>query len=335
MASARINFEDFNATLRAVGEETRLRILVLLADAELTVSELTEILRQSQPRISRHLKLLGGGRPGGALSRGRLGVFPSGRTWRRGRSRPPPDRRDRSGRSGHLPATASGWPVCARSGSKPPRTIFAATRPTGIVSAACMRRMTRSRPEISKLLIEPSVPLAARPRHRHRPHSRTVRPRDRAWRSASISPTTCWRSPATASIMPGPEELQCSPGRHFRPGVAARLLRCRHRPSGAAFPRRWRTGHRARPRGCCARVAGCWWSILPPHEFEFLREEHAHRRLGFSRRHGVPVDGAGRARRSWSITSLAPEPGSESKIAVSLWLAHDPRICWRGQREVA
>ena len=44
--------------LRAVAEGTRLRILALLAEAELTVSDLTEILRQSQPRISRHLKLL-------------------------------------------------------------------------------------------------------------------------------------------------------------------------------------------------------------------------------------------------------------------------------------
>src|ERR1700730_5563330 len=54
----RIAFDDLNATLKAAGEETRLRILCLLAEAELTVSELTEILRQSQPRISRHLKLL-------------------------------------------------------------------------------------------------------------------------------------------------------------------------------------------------------------------------------------------------------------------------------------
>src|SRR4249920_738298 len=53
-----IAFDDLNATLKATGEETRLRILCLLAEAELTVSELTEILRQSQPRISRHLKLL-------------------------------------------------------------------------------------------------------------------------------------------------------------------------------------------------------------------------------------------------------------------------------------
>ena len=46
------------AVLRAMGEETRLRILALLSGGELSVSDLTDILGQSQPRISRHLKLL-------------------------------------------------------------------------------------------------------------------------------------------------------------------------------------------------------------------------------------------------------------------------------------
>ena len=44
--------------LRAAGEHTRLRLLALLSRNELTVSELTWILGQSQPRVSRHLKLL-------------------------------------------------------------------------------------------------------------------------------------------------------------------------------------------------------------------------------------------------------------------------------------
>jgi ArsR family transcriptional regulator len=46
------------AALRAVAETTRLRLLVLCAGGELTVSELAQILGQSQPRVSRHLKLL-------------------------------------------------------------------------------------------------------------------------------------------------------------------------------------------------------------------------------------------------------------------------------------
>ena len=45
-------------TLKAAAESSRLRILVLLARGDLTVSDITEILGQSQPRVSRHLKLL-------------------------------------------------------------------------------------------------------------------------------------------------------------------------------------------------------------------------------------------------------------------------------------
>ncbi len=44
--------------LRAAAEPTRIRILALCLQGELTVSELTRILGQSQPRVSRHLKLL-------------------------------------------------------------------------------------------------------------------------------------------------------------------------------------------------------------------------------------------------------------------------------------
>lgn len=44
--------------LKAAGEATRLRLLVLLSAGDLTVTDLTDILGQSQPRISRHLKLL-------------------------------------------------------------------------------------------------------------------------------------------------------------------------------------------------------------------------------------------------------------------------------------
>jgi SAM-dependent methyltransferase/DNA-binding transcriptional ArsR family regulator len=49
---------DLLGGLRAVGEGTRLRILALCAEGDLTVGDLTQILGQSQPRVSRHLKLL-------------------------------------------------------------------------------------------------------------------------------------------------------------------------------------------------------------------------------------------------------------------------------------
>ncbi|MCB2054619.1 MAG: metalloregulator ArsR/SmtB family transcription factor [Geminicoccaceae bacterium] len=44
--------------LRAAGEETRLRLLAVCAQGEWTVSELCQVIGQSQPRVSRHLKLL-------------------------------------------------------------------------------------------------------------------------------------------------------------------------------------------------------------------------------------------------------------------------------------
>jgi ubiquinone/menaquinone biosynthesis C-methylase UbiE/DNA-binding transcriptional ArsR family regulator len=53
-----LSASDLVAALKAAAEPTRLRILVLLANAELNVKDLTQILGQSQPRISRHLKLL-------------------------------------------------------------------------------------------------------------------------------------------------------------------------------------------------------------------------------------------------------------------------------------
>jgi SAM-dependent methyltransferase len=60
-----------------------------------------------------------------------------------------------------------------------------------------------------------------------------------------------------------------------------------------------------------------------PHDLEFLREEHAHLRLGFTpetvtqwmEQAGLEVLRHG---------NLAP--GADGKIAVSLWLARDPRL---------
>ncbi len=50
--------EQLLAGLRAAAESTRLRILAVLSRTDLTVTELTQVLGQSQPRVSRHLKLL-------------------------------------------------------------------------------------------------------------------------------------------------------------------------------------------------------------------------------------------------------------------------------------
>jgi ArsR family transcriptional regulator len=50
--------EALLGALKAAAEPTRVRLLAMLARGELTVTEITRVLHQSQPRVSRHLKLL-------------------------------------------------------------------------------------------------------------------------------------------------------------------------------------------------------------------------------------------------------------------------------------
>src|ERR1700761_7979907 len=58
MTNGQLSFPLLTGTLKAAAEPTRLRLLMLIGEAELTVTDLTAILRQSQPRLSRHLRLL-------------------------------------------------------------------------------------------------------------------------------------------------------------------------------------------------------------------------------------------------------------------------------------
>ncbi len=51
-------FPDMLNWLRASAEDTRLRLLALCAERELSVSDLAEVLGQSEPRVSRHLRIL-------------------------------------------------------------------------------------------------------------------------------------------------------------------------------------------------------------------------------------------------------------------------------------
>ncbi|MEL6297740.1 MAG: metalloregulator ArsR/SmtB family transcription factor [Pseudomonadota bacterium] len=67
-----LSSEDAVARLRAIAEPTRLRIVALLFSAELNVKDLTQVLGQSQPRISRHLKLLA---EAGVIERFREGTW--------------------------------------------------------------------------------------------------------------------------------------------------------------------------------------------------------------------------------------------------------------------
>src|SRR4029078_1169818 len=64
--------DELLAGMRAIAEITRLRLLFVLSLGEFNVSELTQILGQSQPRVSRDLKLLA---EAGLLSRYKEGSW--------------------------------------------------------------------------------------------------------------------------------------------------------------------------------------------------------------------------------------------------------------------
>jgi ArsR family transcriptional regulator len=74
-----------------------------------------------------------------------------------------------------------------------------------------------------------------------------------------------------------------------------------------------------------------------PHHLEFLRERHAHRRLGFAHqsvRQWVEAPGLSLE----SVRDLKPRAGAGDKLTVTLWLAKDRRMAIAGQatdREVA
>ena len=68
--------QELLASLRAAAEPTRLRLLALAARGAFCVMEFTEILGQSQPRLSRHLRLLA---EAGLLERLREGANVIGR----------------------------------------------------------------------------------------------------------------------------------------------------------------------------------------------------------------------------------------------------------------
>ena len=53
-----VDSETVLGWLKAAGEDSRLRLLALCARQELSVSDLAEALRQSEPRVSRHLRIL-------------------------------------------------------------------------------------------------------------------------------------------------------------------------------------------------------------------------------------------------------------------------------------
>jgi ubiquinone/menaquinone biosynthesis C-methylase UbiE/DNA-binding transcriptional ArsR family regulator len=329
---SRLKFDDLNAALKAAGEETRLRVLALLSEAELTVSDLTDILRQSQPRISRHLKLLAEAHLVDRFREGSWAFFrlaehgeaaelanalvsrldPADPVIARDRERLAEVRAARvAAAQAYFGKHAAEWDrirhlhaaddaveaeIRAALADKPFRSLLDLGTGTGRMLELLGAGIDRG------LGIDLSLDMLAFARARL----------DRAGlRHCSVRQGDVYDLPL--------------PRDSFDVVVVHQVLH--FLDDGARAVRE--AARVLRPQGRLLIVD------FAPHDLEFLRDEHAHRRLGF----------APEAVAQWmeqaglDVTlqrNLPPEPGSEGKIAVSLWLARDPRLVIAGSaREVA
>jgi ubiquinone/menaquinone biosynthesis C-methylase UbiE len=327
---AHLPFSELNGALKAAGEETRLRILALLAEAELTVSDLTDILRQSQPRISRHLRLLS---EAGLVERYREGSWAFFRFAERSAA---------AALARELIARLDAQDVIVARD----RERLAAVRAARAAAAqAYFRRHAAEWDRIRKLHVaDESVEAAI-----------CAALSDRPFRSLLDLGTGTGRM----LELLGPQ-IERGLGLDLSPAMLA-LARTRLDHAGLrhcsvrqadiydlALPNDsfdvvlihqvlhfLDDGARAiREAARVLRPAGRLLVVdFAPHDLEFLRDEHAHRRLGFAPEtvsqwlEAAGLDVA-------EPKTLPPEHNSDGKIAVSLWLGRDPRIAVAG-REVA
>jgi ubiquinone/menaquinone biosynthesis C-methylase UbiE len=327
----RISFDDLNATLKATGDGTRLRILCLLEEGELTVSEFTEILRQSQPRISRHLKLLV---EAGLVQRFREGAWAFFR------------------RTEHGPAAAvAGGLVAALDPADPTihrdRDRLAVVRSVRVKAAQdYFRRHAADWDRIRSLhAADDAVEAEIRALLDNRPFRSLLDLGTGTGRILEMFGPDLERG---LGIDLNREMLAFARSRLDHAGIRNCSVRQGDIFDLAIPPDSFDVvvihqvlhflDDGARAIREAARVLRPQGRLLvvdfAPHELEFLREEYAHRRLGFPAETVTQwLEQAGL--KGVVHTSLAPEPGSGRRIAVSLWLAHDTRLALATSREVA
>ena len=315
-----LSFPALTATLKAAAEATRLRILALLAETELTVSDLTEILRQSQPRLSRHLRLLA---EAGLVERFREGSWAFFRLGERGSTAD--IARELIARLDPHDATI------ARD-----RERLAAVRSARAAAAqAYFRRHAAEWDRIRELHVaDAAVEAAVRAALADKPIRSLLDLGTGTGRMLELFAPDVERGIGLDLSL---DMLALARARLDRAGL--RHCSVRHGDIyDLALPRNSfdaviihqvlhfldDSAHAIRGAARVLRPGGRLLVIdFAPHDLEFLREQHAHRRLGF----------AAETVSQWlQAAGLEVErqetlpPGPEGKIAVSLWLARDPRI---------
>jgi ubiquinone/menaquinone biosynthesis C-methylase UbiE len=331
MDQQHISFAGLTATLKSAGEPTRLRILALLGEAELTVSDLTEILRQSQPRLSRHLRLL---TEAGLVDRFREGSWAFFRLGERGGT-------------SELARTLIGRLKTDDAIVLRDRERLAAVRANRAAAAQnYFRRHAAEWDRIRRLHVaDAAVESAIRAALADKPIRSLLDLGTGTGRMLELFGPDIERGLGLDLSL---DMLALARARLDRAG----LKHCSIRHGDIydlALPRDsfdvviiHQVMHflddSARAIAEAARVLRPGGRLLvvdfAPHDLEFLREEHAHRRLGFAAKTVTQwLEAAG-------LDVLRQEtlpPGPQGKIAVSLWLARDPRIVLAApaSREVA
>jgi ubiquinone/menaquinone biosynthesis C-methylase UbiE len=310
--------------LKAAGDATRLRLLLLLLRAELTVSELTEIIGQSQPRVSRHLKLLC---EGGLLERFKEGAWVFYRAA---------DRGDAAKLATVLSAIAAD-----------------ANASQLADDARRLTQVRKERAETAAAYFKANAPQWERIRSLHVPEqdveSAIVRllgnqalgdVLDAGTGTGRMLELLAPHIRRGIGIDVSPEMLAIARERLARAGAANCQVRrgdVYRLPFADGDPK---SGFDAvlfhqvlhfldDPQAAlreAARVTKPGGRILiadfAPHDLEFLREEHAHRRLGFSDRE-VEAWLKSTGLKPLATEALAPRSGTET-LTVMVWLGETP-----------
>ncbi|MFO7298056.1 MAG: ArsR family transcriptional regulator [Proteobacteria bacterium] len=317
-----LEIEKAVAGLKAAADSTRLRILLLLSEGELNVKDLTNILGQSQPRISRHVKLLGeagliervregswvfcrlADGPGGALARALVqSVNVEDPTYVRDRQRAEEVKAEREAAAqAYFRAHAADWD-----------RIRALHVSEAEVEAAMREALGTERVE---LLLDLGTGTG-----------RTLELFSDIYdRGIGIDLNQSMLAYARAKLRrTGLDHVQVRHGDiynlSFPDGIADAIVmhQVLHFLSDPGYAIK-EAGRVLAPGGRLLIVD------FAPHQLEFLRDEFAHERLGFSSAQvGQWLSEAGLA--LVSSRDLPPPAGSESgKLTVSLWLATRPVV---------